>query len=99
MEKLRLANRKNKAWHACRATLCQSFSQLRRFRRKLGNPVLVTHSLADILRAVIMGECSFGKGSVQTIIPLPENSAMRLSRVAVASGVVRGKLPLNSRPQ
>ena len=36
-------------------------------------------ALQDHHRAVVMGERSFGKGSVQTLIPLDENTALRLT--------------------
>jgi len=49
---------------------------------------IVAGALQDHKRAVIMGTKSFGKGSVQTVIPLPGNGAMRLttSRYYTPSG-------------
>ena len=40
---------------------------------------IVAGALQDHRRAVILGTKSFGKGSVQTIIPLPGHGAMRLT--------------------
>ncbi len=40
---------------------------------------IVAGALQDHRRAIILGTRSFGKGSVQTIIPLPGNGAMRLT--------------------
>ncbi len=40
---------------------------------------IVGGALQDHHRAVMLGERTFGKGSVQTVIPLPGNGAMRLT--------------------
>ncbi len=40
---------------------------------------IVSGALQDHHRAVLLGTKSFGKGSVQTVIPLPGNGAMRLT--------------------
>lgn len=40
---------------------------------------IVAGALQDHNRAVIMGQKSFGKGSVQTILPLKENAALKLT--------------------
>jgi len=40
---------------------------------------IVSGALQDLRRAVIVGETTFGKGSVQTVIPLDGGAAMRLT--------------------
>ena len=40
---------------------------------------LAAGALKDTNRAIIVGETSFGKGSVQSILPMPDGSALRLT--------------------
>jgi carboxyl-terminal processing protease len=40
---------------------------------------IVTGCLKDLHRAVVLGEKTFGKGSVQTIFPLDDGSALKLT--------------------
>jgi carboxyl-terminal processing protease len=50
---------------------------------------IVAGAMQDHKRAIIMGTRSFGKGSVQTILPLKENSALKLTtaRYFTPSGI------------
>ncbi|MDD5079179.1 MAG: S41 family peptidase [Candidatus Omnitrophica bacterium] len=55
---------------------------------------IVAAALQDYKRAIIMGTKSFGKGSVQTIIPLADGSALRLTTskyFTPSSKVIHGK--------
>ena len=40
---------------------------------------IVSGALKDHKRAILLGEKTFGKGSVQSIIPLKKNGALRLT--------------------
>jgi len=69
---------------------------------------IVAGALQDHKRAVVLGTKTFGKGSVQTILPLDDNSALRLTtaryftpkgRSIQAAGIVPDIIVENTPPQ
>ena len=69
---------------------------------------IVAGALQDHKRAVVLGTKTFGKGSVQTILPLDDNSALRLTtaryftpngRSIQATGIVPDIIVDNAPPQ
>jgi carboxyl-terminal processing protease len=69
---------------------------------------IVAGALQDHKRAVVLGTKTFGKGSVQTILPLDDNSALRLTtaryytpkgRSIQATGIVPDIVMENPTPQ
>ena len=59
---------------------------------------IVAGALQDHKRAVIMGTESFGKGSVQTIMPIPGHGAMRLTTAAYFTPSGRSSQQTGSTP-
>ncbi|MFP5515341.1 MAG: S41 family peptidase [Alphaproteobacteria bacterium] len=59
---------------------------------------IVAGALQDHKRAIIMGTQSFGKGSVQTIIPLPGHGAMRLTTARYSTPAGRSIQQLGITP-
>jgi carboxyl-terminal processing protease len=63
---------------------------------------IVAGALQDQRRAIVMGETSFGKGSVQTLLPLSDDSALRLTTAryyspsgrSVQEGGIKPDLPV-----
>jgi carboxyl-terminal processing protease len=59
---------------------------------------IVAGALQDHQRAILLGERSFGKGSVQTVIPLPSDGAMRLTTARYYTPSGRSIQGLGIRP-
>ena len=63
---------------------------------------IVAGALQDHHRAIVMGETSFGKGSVQTVVPLTQTTALRLTTAryftpsgrSVQEGGIRPDIPV-----
>jgi carboxyl-terminal processing protease len=55
---------------------------------------IVAGALKDLNRAILVGETTFGKGSVQSVIQLPDGSALRLT---TAKYYTPGKQVINER--
>jgi carboxyl-terminal processing protease len=55
---------------------------------------IVAGALRDLKRAIIVGETTFGKGSVQSVVPLQDGSAIRLT---TAKYYTPGKMVIHER--